>query len=50
MDTAVAIRTLEAMYKESSDAAFVDSLIDSLNERVQLSSKSELCYVLLNRW
>ncbi|KAH7662861.1 P-loop containing nucleoside triphosphate hydrolase protein [Dioscorea alata] len=41
MDTAVAIRTLEAMYKESSDAAFVDSLIESLNEKEGPEIKSK---------
>lgn len=36
MDTAVAIRTLEATYKSSSDATAVESTIQSLIEKVEL--------------
>lgn len=34
MDTAVAIRTLEATYKSSADAASVETMIFKLTERV----------------
>ena len=34
MDTAVAIRTLEATYKSSADAAAVETMILKLTERV----------------
>lgn len=37
MDTAVAIRTLEATYKSSADAAAVESMILRLTEKVWLS-------------
>jgi hypothetical protein len=36
MDTAVAIRTLEATYKSSADAAAVESMILRLTEKVRL--------------
>lgn len=35
MDTAVAIRTLEATYKSSADAAAVETMILKLTEKVQ---------------
>ena len=35
MDTAVAIRTLEATYKSSADAASVETMIFKLTERVK---------------
>lgn len=38
MDTAVAIRTLEATYKSSEDAASVETMIFKLTERVSSSS------------
>lgn len=36
MDTAVAIRTLEATYKSSEDAAAVETMILNLTEKVVL--------------
>lgn len=36
MDTAVAIRTLEATYKSSADAATVEAMIQRLTEKVGL--------------
>lgn len=36
MDTAVAIRTLEATYKSSADAAAVEAMIVRLTEKVML--------------
>lgn len=35
MDTAVAIRTLEATYKSSADAASVEAMIVRLSEKVE---------------
>jgi hypothetical protein len=37
MDTAVAIRTLEATYKSSAESASVESMIAKLTEKVLLS-------------
>jgi hypothetical protein len=34
MDTAVAIRTLEATYKQSADSVAVESMIAKLTEKV----------------
>ena len=34
MDTAVAIRTLEATYKSSADAAAVETMISRLTDKV----------------
>lgn len=39
MDTAVAIRTLEATYRSSADAAAVESMIMKLTEKVCLLKK-----------
>lgn len=36
MDTAVAIRTLEATYKQSADSVAVESMIAKLTEKVGL--------------
>lgn len=35
MDTAVAIRTLEATYKSSADAASVETMVLKLTEKVR---------------
>jgi len=37
MDTAVAIRTLEATYKQSADSIAVESMIAKLTEKVVFS-------------
>lgn len=44
MDTAVAIRTLEATYKSSADAAAVETMILKLTEKVYYNGKSVLDY------
>lgn len=48
MDTAVAIRTLEATYKSSADAAAVESMIVKLTEKVFLLSSLifNICFYL----
>lgn len=43
MDTAVAIRTLEATYKSSADAASVDAVISNLIEKVRIITYKSLC-------
>lgn len=52
MDTAVAIRTLEATYKSSSDAAAVETMILKLTEKVYfirtfcffIKNKADVCH------
>ena len=44
MDTAVAIRTLEATYKSSADAAAVETMILKLAEKVYILSK---CFTVM---
>lgn len=44
MDTAVAIRTLEATYKQSADSVAVESMIAKLTEKVTLDGSSCIEY------
>lgn len=44
MDTAVAIRTLEATYKQSADSVAVESMIAKLTEKVTLDGSSFIKY------
>lgn len=44
MDTAVAIRTLEATYKQSADSVAVDSMIAKLTEKVTLDASCLYLY------
>lgn len=46
MDTAVAIRTLEATYKSSEDAAAVETMILNLTEKVPLLYNCCVCVIL----
>jgi hypothetical protein len=44
MDTAVAIRTLEATYKQSADSIAVESMIAKLTEKVTLQACIYMSY------
>lgn len=44
MDTAVAIRTLEATYKSSADAVALETMIVKLTEKVCFYRRSDICY------
>lgn len=48
MDTAVAIRTLEATYKSSADAAAVETLMLKLTEKVKALFFQSLCNSLFS--
>jgi hypothetical protein len=45
MDTAVAIRTLEATYKQSADSIAVESMIAKLTEKVALQACIYIIYM-----
>lgn len=46
MDTAVAIRTLEATYKSSADAASVETMILKLTEKVCYNGFISQCWII----
>lgn len=45
MDTAVAIRTLEATFKSSADAAAVETMILKLTEKVEHYQHQHSCFI-----